>query len=215
MSESPRVLVVEDEHQTAQTIELLLRAADFVSVTIVGSVKGVRARLNVSAPDLVLLDLRLPDGDGVELIPVVRAKAPRARILVLTSATTADRILAALRAGADGYLYKEDLDVHLALAIRDVLKGGTPLSPSAAKIVVQQLHLDHPGMVAPRLTPKEIAVLELLAIGHGYGDIARELDVELNTIRTHIRSLYDKLDVENRAEAINRGWRLGLLRQPC
>lgn len=213
MTPGLQVLVVEDEHRTGQAIEAVLRAAGYTRVTVVASAQGLRARLDRSVPDLVLLDLRLPDGDGAELIPAIHARAPRARVVVLTSATSADRLLAALQAGADGYLYKDDLDRHLVLAIGDALNGGTPLSAAAAKLVIQHLPFDADRAAAPRLTPKEAAVLELLAIGHGYREIARELGVELNTVRTHIRSLYQKIGVENRAEAVNLGWRLGLLLQ--
>jgi len=209
-----RVLVIEDERQSTQAIVALLDAAGFRSVTVADTARSARARLDELVPDLVLLDLRLPDGNGVDLIPVIRAKAPRTRILVLTVVTTTNCILSALQAGADGYLYKDDLDIRLVHAMQDLLKGGAPLSSGAARVVLDHLQLDAPGIAAPRLTPKEKAVLELLAIGHGYGDIANDLGVELNTIRTHIRSLYTKLGVENRAEAINVGWRLRLLREP-
>lgn len=214
MTRRHRVLVVEDERQIAQTIIALLSAAGFMSVTVAGTVRDTRVCLDGVTPDLVLLALRLPDGNGIDLIPTIHARAPQAQILALTSVTTSDWILAALRAGAAGCLYKDDLDIHLAHAIQDLLEGGTPLSARAAKIVLQQLQLDRSRIIVPRLTPKELAVLELLAIGHSYSGIAGELAVKPNTIRTHIRSLYDKLGVTNRAEAINLGWRLRLLREP-
>ena len=160
------------------------------------------------------MDLGLPDRDGADLIRAARAAAFLRPILVLTSATGDKQILDALRAGADGYLFKDDLDVRLAGALRELATGGTPLSPGAAAAVVRKLREGSgatAGPVIPRLTPKEASVLGLLAGGGGYAEIARELKIEVNTVRTHIRSLYEKLGVENRAEAVNLGWTLGLL----
>ena len=146
------------------------------------------------------------------MILALRTAAFREPILVLTSATSDARVLEALRAGADGYLFKEDLDTGLAVALRDLSRGGMPLSPGAAKAVLAQLRSDRRAD-APTISSRELSVLELLATGASYAEIARMLGVALNTVRTHVRSLYEKMGVENRAEAVNLAWNSGLLRE--
>jgi DNA-binding NarL/FixJ family response regulator len=210
------VLVVEDDPDIAAAVSLILTSAGVSALEVAGSAEQADARIRRSAPDLLLLDLGLPDRDGVELIRLLRSRAFRAPILVLTSATAPDRILAALRGGADGYLFKEDLDRKLASSLEDLAAGGAPLSHGAAKVVLDDVRRASPrageAMVRPSLTPRESAVLELISTGASYPEIGRDLGIEINTVRTHVRSLYDKMGVENRAEAVNLGWTLGFLR---
>jgi NarL family two-component system response regulator YdfI len=220
LTATARVLVVEDDRRTAQAICAILRSADYSAIEIAHSGARAEVLFQTFDPDLVLMDLGLPDRDGADLIRAARASRFLKPILVLTSATTEDRILAALRAGADGYLFKDDLDPRLTGALRELVSGGAPLSPGAAAAVLRQVRLGSHGIespdrsILPALTPKERSVLEELATGAGYTEIAGSLKIELNTVRTHIRSLYAKLGVENRAEAVNLGWALGLLRRP-
>jgi DNA-binding NarL/FixJ family response regulator len=208
----PHLLLVEDDARTAEVIVALLSAAVFPAPTVAASVAAAKQAIAQDIPDLVLLDLGLPDGDGVELVRVLRGASPTTLILVITSATAEVRILAALRAGANGYLLKEELDVRLALALRDLMAGGAPLSPRVANVVLQRLRQGaRSPSVVPALTRREIGVLELLATGGSYQEIGQNLGVELNTVRSHVRSLYEKLGAENRAEAVNLAWNLGLL----
>ena len=213
MIDESRVLLVEDDRRVSNAIRAILTTAGYTDVEVVETSARAEERVAVSPPTLMLVDLGLPDRDGADLIRSLRARAFRQPILVLTSATDDAHILNALRAGADGYLFKEDLDVKLAVALRDLTQGGAPLSPGAAKVVLRELGLDRPSVAVPRLTQRESAVLTLLATGGSYTEIARELKIELNTVRSHMRSLYDKLGVENRAEAVNLAWNLGILRR--
>jgi DNA-binding NarL/FixJ family response regulator len=217
-ADRPRVLVVEDDANLAAAIGLVLGGAGITALETTATAREAEARVRSAAPDLLLVDLGLPDRDGVELIRALRASGVGAPVLVLTSATGADRILAALRAGADGYLFKEDLDGKLAASVRELAAGGTPLSHAAARVVVDDLRrrsvAPSSDVRPPSLTPRESAVLELLSTGASYAEIGRDLGIEINTVRTHIRSLYEKLGVENRAEAVNLGWSQGLLRPP-
>jgi DNA-binding NarL/FixJ family response regulator len=212
-----RVLVVEDDSRMANIIRVVLDEAGFTALEVAHTARNAEARMRTFAPDMLLVDLGLPDKDGAELIRTVRACSFQGRILVLTSAIAPERILAALRAGADGYLFKDDLDARLAGSLFELANGESPLSGGAAAVVLRELRFgagppSHDA-AAPVLTAREASVLELLATGFSYAEIARELAVGLNTVRTHIRSLYDKLAVENRAEAVNLGWNVGLLRQ--
>lgn len=212
MTDRPiRLLLVEDDGRIAEAIRAVLAMAGYTQVAVAGTAATAETEVRRNPPDLVLVDLGLPDRDGAELIRALRAAEYRRPILVLTSATGDDRVLAALRAGADGYLFKDDVEARLAIALRDLAQGGAPLSPGAARAVLRQLGLGQRNLVIPSLTARETGVLELLATGGGYAEIAGDLGVELNTVRTHVRSIYEKLGVENRAEAVNLAWNLGLL----
>jgi len=133
----------------------------------------------------------------------------------VTSSTASDRVVAALRSGADGYLFREDLDARLASSLRELLRGGSPMSSGAARAVLDELRSAAPAPrndVALTLTRREAEVLDRLSSGASYAHVGSELRIEINTVRTYIRKLYGKLGVQNRAEAVNRGWNLGLLR---
>jgi DNA-binding NarL/FixJ family response regulator len=214
----PRVLLIEDDGRTAEAICAILSDGGLVSLDVVGTAAGAMSCIRTAKPNMVLLDLGLPDGDGVDLIRRLRAALFRDPILVVTSATTSERVVAALKSGADGYLFKEDLGARLVPALRELAGGGAPLSSGAAKAVLDELRRQSVGprndVALPSLTRRESAVLDLLSIGLSYAEIGHELTIELNTVRTYIRSLYDKLGVQSSAEAVTLGWTLGLLRAP-
>jgi DNA-binding NarL/FixJ family response regulator len=217
VSGQPQILLVEDDRATAEAIRLVLRDAGLERVGSAGSGRQAKRAVESLRPSILIVDLGLPDQDGVDLIASVRAAGFGGSILVLTSVTAPERILRALDAGADGYLFKDEIDVRLAASLRDLACGGAPLSAQAARVVLRHAGIGgppRPGQptVAPPLTPRERAVLELIATGGGYGEIAEALGIQLNTVRSHIRSLYEKLGVENRAEAVNLAWNSGLLR---
>jgi DNA-binding NarL/FixJ family response regulator len=214
MTAERSALVVEDDARTADLMSTILRLSGFTRVETSGTAREAEAHIREVTPDLILVDLRLPDLDGVALIRDARQAAFRNPILVVTSVTSDEQVLAALGAGANGYLFKEDLDVRLGNALRELADGGLPLSPGAAQVVLRQIRPERAhGCRRPHLTSREAAVLEHLATGASYAEIGRELEVQLNTVRTHIRSLYDKLGVENRAEAVNLAWNLSILRR--
>jgi DNA-binding NarL/FixJ family response regulator len=212
------ILVVEDNAPTAALICTILAEADFQGVSVAETARQAELAMARRAPDLVLLDLGLPDGDGVTVIERARARAFAKPILVLTGATRDDQVLRALRAGADGYLFKEDLNHELVPGLREVARGGAALSGGAARAALlalrQRSEPTSGAAISPSLTKRELQVLESLSFGGGYAEVARDLGVEINTVRTHVRTLYRKLGVENRAEAVNLGWSHGLLRRP-
>jgi DNA-binding NarL/FixJ family response regulator len=214
--ESPRVLVVEGDRCLGEVIAGILRGAGFTDLSIAASSAGAEERFAKAPPDLTVIDLGLSDENGFALIRALRALPFAGPILVLVSPSRPDCILGSLGVGADGCLFKDELDVRLAPALRDLSRGGASLSPRVARILLGQLHLTQPqaAPVPPALTPKERSVLELLATGASYAEIGSELTIQVNTVRSHIRSLYDKLGVENRAEAVNLSWHFGLLRTP-
>ena len=207
------VLVVEDNAGTAALICTILAGADFQDVSVVRTAREAEVAIARRAHGLVLLDLGLPDGDGVTVIERARATGFDRPIVVLTAVTRDDQVLRALRAGADGYLFKEDLSQELLPGLRKVARGEAALSGGAARAALLALRERNEPVIVPSLTKRELQVLEALSSGGGYAEVAKDLGVEINTVRTHVRALYRKLGVENRAEAVNLGWSHGLLRR--
>lgn len=207
-----RVLVIEDDVRLHDPLRRILGAVGYVPDIVATAAAGLR-RLDEPgpAPGVVLVDLGLPDRDGVDVIRELGTRAPGLPVLVLTVVDTPERILQALRAGACGYLLKESLGSRLGPAIDEVLDGGAPLSPAAARVVVAALRKG--GMPAPAkprepsaaqrtpLTARESEVLDLLARGLTYAQAADVLGISINTVRVYVRHIYEKLDVTTKVEA--------------
>ena len=164
-----RALLVEDDQRTAEVIRAILCGAGLTALDVVHTAARAEACLRSGAHGLALVDLGLPDRDCIELIRATRAAHFEGAILVLTSATNPERILAAVRAGADGYLFKDDLDAKLATALRDLADGGTAFSGPAARVVLDELRRapppPRPTERPPVVTAREREVLELLSTG--------------------------------------------------
>lgn len=210
-----RLLVVEDDSRLGGALVGLLEASSFDAEVVRSGAEAERS-LSRTAFDAALVDLGLPDVDGVELIGRFHALHPDMPVLVITVVSLEARILAALRAGAIGYLYKEDLASRLVSAVEEVLDGGAPMSRDVARKLVEHVRRGEADGVSddPRataLTDRERAVLEAFADGERYEDVARSLDMSVNTVRSHVRSIYDKLDVTSKTEAVVLAKRLGLL----
>src|SRR4051812_2019218 len=156
-------------------------------------------------PDVTLLDLRMPVMEGVEAVRQIRARDPRARVIVLTTYDTDDEISRALKAGAKAYVLKDISADQLIGCIRDVLAGKTYLAPSAAAKLAE-------GVTHVQLTPREMAALRLMADGKANKEIATALSISERTVKTHLGHLFEKLGVTSRTEAIKVATRRGLVR---
>lgn len=187
-----------------------------LKLTIVHTARDAIAVAEHQHFDAACIDLGLPDMDGVELISMLSARWPELPTIVLTVATQDARILAAIRAGACGYLFKEDAGARLVSAIDDALAGGAPMSRGVAKLVLQRARSADDGAIATHLSElsqRERDVLALLAQGQSYEEVAGALGLSINTVRTHIRSLYVKLAVTSKGDAVLAATRLGILRR--
>ncbi len=204
-------LLVEDDPLIHRAVRLILRPQGAVHVAT--TVSQARECLDAQRFSIVLVDLGLPDGSGMDVIAACRVRAPATPVLVLTVATAWPQVEAALRAGASGYLLKEDLVSRLPGAIHEACRGGVALSaPIARGLVAATLGArgtaePEPG---PQLSERETEVLRLLASAFSYEQIAQLLGISANTVRTYVRSLYDKLGVHNRTHAIAAAKRIGI-----
>jgi DNA-binding NarL/FixJ family response regulator len=209
------VAVIEDDRATRDGLRLLLSATPgFRCLAAWGSVEEAKASRGGSAPDVLLLDVRLPGLSGPEALPQLRQRWPRAQVVMLTSMEDEGTVVEALANGAVGYVLKRTPPARILEAIRETAGGGSPMSPEIARRVVGLFRARSGApreTVDARLTPQETRLLGLLAEGHGYQSAGDALGVSVNTVRKHIRNLYEKLEVHTRSEAVGKAMRGGLI----
>ncbi len=165
-------------------------------------------------PDLVLMDVQMPGIGGIETTKQLKAKYPHIKVLMISVHDGVEELQDAIRAGASGYVLKDESTQTIAQAIREALEGGAPMSRSmgqkALQIIRQSDHravpIDNPG-----LTPRELELLEQLSVGMTYEEVASTLFISSGTVRKHVQNLYEKLCVHSKLEAVNEGRRRGLL----
>lgn len=199
MPEPIRVLLVDDHAVVRQGLRAFLQLQP--DIEVVGEAGGGSAAAEAAAEsgaDVVLMDLVMPEGDGVEAIQALARAAPAARVLVLTSFGEDGRIFAAMQAGAAGYLLKDVEPDQLAAAIRDVHRGRAALHPEVAARLMRRAA--EPAGVEP-LTPREREVLRLVVEGFANKQIARRLLITEKTVKTHVSNVLQKLGVEDRTQA--------------
>jgi len=207
-----RVLLIEDDLEFAQNIGPMLEEAE-LEVERVASKSAALAALTRFAPDVALVDLSLPDCDGTELIRDLCRERSGMPVVVVTQVSDEARILAAIRAGAAGYVFKADVGQRVVQVIEEALRGGAPLSRPVARLLLRVYRGGlPPEPAAPALTRRERSVLAMLAEGKSYAEVGLKLGVSENTVRSHVRSIYEKLGVSSKTEAVMTGLRLGLVR---
>lgn len=214
---SPRrvgVAIIEDQKPICDGLAALIDVTPgFRSAGAYGSIEDALAGFEADRPDVALVDLGLPGMPGLEGIPILRERFVRLLVLVLTVYEDDDRIFRALCAGADGYLLKKTPPERLLASIREVVDGGAPMSPEVARRAVALFRQFKPHPKAEHgLTPHEVRLLRMLVEGHNYKTAAVELSVSVNTISFHVRSIYKKLQVHSKAEAVAKALREGLVR---
>lgn len=194
------VAVVDDDAEFRQLVrETLLGAPDLQHLVDCATGEEALLELRALRPDVVLLDIVMPGISGIDCLRRLRPLLPEARFMMLTVFEDYDRIFESLRAGATGYLIKRGVAPRLVESIRDLAGGQSPISPSIARKVIQTFQQAEP---ADELSRREREILDQLARGRQYKEIAEELGVAFNTVRTHVGRIYEKLHVHSRREAI-------------
>jgi NarL family two-component system response regulator LiaR len=194
-----RVVLVDDHRVVTQSLKAWLESfLDMQVIGIASSGEEALARIVDWQPDVVLQDLLMPGGlDGIATTARIRALLPSARVIALTASIDEPRMMGVLRAGAAGYIRKNAEPETLLAAVRAVAQGRTFIDPAVARWLA-----DAPGTPHESLTPREVDVLRLVALGHSNRDIATTLGVGEETVKTHVSRVLAKLQVENRAQAI-------------
>ena len=202
-----RILIVDDHPLTREALSSLLRAHGF---DVIGSASDGEDAIVQAArlqPDLVVLDLSMPGLDGLSALPRLREAAPASEVVVLTASGTEENLLAAIRAGAAGYLLKTEPPERIASFLDRVIEGEAALSGSVARRLLEQVrHGDGrggvPDSIASALSARELEVLLLLDTHLGTDEIAKRLFISEHTVRSHVKSLLRKLGVSSRREAL-------------
>lgn len=204
MNKPIRVSIVDDEADLRENIAGYVDAAKgFRCVSVHSSAEEAIAHLPQEKPDVILMDINLGGMSGIECVLQLKPRMKETQIVMLTVFEDTEKIFSALAAGASGYLLKRMPPEKLLEAIREVHEGGSPMSAPIARKVVQSLQANRPGAdETAELSPREREVLDGLAEGQAYKQIADKLNVSIHTVRNYIRRIYEKLHVRSSAEAV-------------
>jgi len=203
---SIQVAIVEDNDAIRDNLAVILDGSP--GIRCCGKFRsGEEAlrKLPHQATDVVLMDINLPGQSGIECVRQLKTLLPKLQSIMLTIENDSRKVFESLKAGATGYLVKNLEPTQILAAVKEVHRGGSPMSSQIARLLVQQFQQPAPGDAAPlRLTPREKEVLELSAKGYRSKEIADALGISTQTVETHFRNLYEKLQVRSRAEAVAR-----------
>jgi DNA-binding NarL/FixJ family response regulator len=200
-----KVAIVEDIRDIREGLQLLIDSDESFSCTnafAVGedAVKGLPSSL----PDVVLMDIHLPGMNGIEAVKILKSSHPALQFIMSTIYEDDENIFESLKAGASGYLLKKTPPEKILEAIKEVYNGGSPMSSQIARRVIEAFQKKTIVAESPKLTSKENEILKALSKGLRYKEIASEMQISLDTVRTHVRHIYEKLQVQSRMEAINK-----------
>jgi len=197
------VLIFEDNPLLRESISSLIALKDDLRLAgAFENVLTVQARVTELKPDLILMDIDMPGMTGIEAVKQIRRFNPTVPIIMLTVFDDNLHVLEAIRAGASGYLLKKYLSTKLFDSIDEVLSGGAPMSPSIARMVITSMQKSTGNPY--QLTQREKEILTLLSQGNSYKIIAAQSEISLDTVRTHIKKIYEKLQVHSQTEAVSK-----------
>src|ERR1700744_1783966 len=193
------IVIIEDDEVLRSAYTTLINDVDgFYVVDSYASVEEASKKIIDDNPDVILLDIELPGISGIDAIPVIKKKLPRCHIIILTVYESEEQIFNALSNGASGYLTKNSPITKILDSIKEVGEGGGPMSANVARMVIKSFQKNQESPLSKR----ETQILELLSEGKSRSQIANELFIEWETVKTHIKNVYIKLDVNSKADAI-------------
>ena len=198
------ISLVEDDAPVRGVLTEWIRGADgFKCVGVHENAEAALAALPQEKPSVVLMDIRMPDMSGIECVRRLKPQMLDTQFMMLTVYEDSDSLFNSLRAGASGYLLKRTASARLLEAIQDVFDGGAPMSPQLARRVVQFFSKPSPEFSSlAKLTPAEREFLDQLANGYAYKEIADRMSISIDTVRSYVRTVYEKLHVHSRTEAV-------------
>ena len=213
------VLVEDDERMRLQLAAVVTADPRLMLMAMFGRMRPALAWLAEHTPDVLLVDLGLPDGSGLELIRVCARLHDQCEIMVVSMFADEGNVLASIEAGALGYVHKDAADTDIVEAILSIRSGGSPMSPSIARRMLKRIRSSSStpptrpaaSATAAELTPRETEILNLISRGYSYQEAADLLQIMVSSVQTHIKSMYRKLSVNSRSEAVFEARALGLL----
>jgi DNA-binding NarL/FixJ family response regulator len=205
MTNKISVSIVEDIPEVRQTIEKYIQQSEnFVFEKAYSNSESAIKDLETLTPDIIIMDINLPGMNGIDCITEIRKKNTTTQFLIFTVFEDDEKIFDALKAGAMGYLLKRTPKEQLLEALLDLHNGGSPMSTSIARKVIQSFSKVSTSNYENAISKKEREVIELLAKGFLYKEIGDKLSISLNTVKQHLHNIYKKLQVDNKTEAINK-----------
>lgn len=201
---SIKVAIVEDDSKIRESIKLILNGTqEFSCIAVYEDAESALYDLPSKNPDVVLMDINLPQMSGIECVRLLKQKIPEILIIMLTMYQDFLKIFNSLQAGAVGYLLKSSSPIEILQAIKDVSNGGSPMSAQIARKVVQSFYRPNSDFKATvKLTERETEILDLLSKGYINKEIAELLSISPDTVHNHLRRIYEKLQVHTRTEAV-------------
>lgn len=198
-----KVAIVEDDSGLRESLAILVNGSGgFQCVGTYATAEAALENLPRAWPDVVLMDINLPQMSGIECVARLKALKPDLHFIMLTVYVDNEKIFQSLQAGASGYLIKQTAPAELLAAIADVQRGGAPMTNTIARRVVQYFQQRKPINASENLTPREQEILDLVAQGFRDKEIADKLSLSVRTVGTHVRNIYEKLHVHSRTEAV-------------
>jgi RNA polymerase sigma factor (sigma-70 family) len=200
-----KVAIVEDIKEIREGLQLLISSnSGFSCKHIYSSAEEAMANIPLTLPDVVLMDIHLPGVTGIEAVRSLKPRFLSMQFIMSTVYEDDENIFESLKAGATGYLLKKTSPDKILEAITEVYKGGSPISAEIARKVIASFQKENPVDAIPELTPREKEILKALSKGLRYKEIANEMHISMDTVRTHVRHIYEKLQVQSRIEAVNK-----------
>lgn len=211
------VMVVEDDPAfLTRFCKIVSSDAELELFAAVADLASARQAMRAAVPDVLLIDLGLPDGSGIDLIRETARRRPESDIMVITVFGDEDHVLASIEAGATGYILKDSLPVEFVHLIKQLRAGGSPISPVIARQLLKRLKPRGSEAATPPaeetpLSARETEVLGFVAKGFSFAEIARLLGVSPHTVISHVKKIYQKLAVHSRGEAVFEAGKMGLI----
>lgn len=211
------IVVLEDDRTVATRFERILREwSPEHRVASFQTLSDGLAALKSTAVDLLIADIHLPDGSGIQAIQYLTDRQPEAKAVVISALSDRRVVIDAIRAGAIGYLLKDDDVIEIIRAIESIMAGGSPISTAIARYVVESVQarnasLQSDAASATLLTSREVEVITAISKGYTNAEVATMLTISPQTVPVHVRNIYRKLDTRNRSEATSEARRLGIL----
>lgn len=200
-----KIAIVEDDDNIRTSLSLLISGTPGLSCTgTFKSSEDALFKINSANVNVVLMDINLPKMNGIECTRILKEKFPEIQIIMQTVYENSEMIFESLKAGASGYLLKRTRPAKILEAIEEVYNGGSPMSGQIARMVVESFQIPTTAGELYNLTKREQEVLDFLSKGYRYQEIADEMFISIDTIRSHIRNIYEKLQVRSRTQAVNK-----------
>jgi DNA-binding NarL/FixJ family response regulator len=205
-----RTAIIEDNESFAMVFHNHFKrpGSEVLCVAVYGTAEEALKKLPAESPQVAMVDINLPGMSGIECIARLRELCPELLCIVLTTFEEDTLIFEALKAGACGYLLKRSSPEELMASIKDAVSGGAPMSPQIARQVVTFFHKRPPCKHESTLSPREREIIDLLASGLLYKEIAEKLDLKFETVRSYVKKIYEKLQAHSRMEAVTK-WKRG------